>query len=59
MFQKTYCLSPLKILEAMCRGGHLHYRDGFEVWDALYQTISDRGHAWLASRRWTPCLEYK
>ena len=45
MFQKTDCLSPVKTFKAMCRDGHLPYRDGFDVWDALYQTISDRGYA--------------
>ena len=57
MFLKTDYLLPVKTFEAMCRDGHLHYRDGFEAWNALYQTISDRGHAWLAFRHWTPCLK--
>jgi hypothetical protein len=52
-------LTCKKTFEAMCRDGHLHYRDGLEAWDALYQTISDRGHAWLASRHWTPCFKQK
>ena len=59
MFLKTDCPSPVTAFEAMCRDGHLHYRDGFEAWDALYQTISDRGHAWLESRHWTPCFKQK